>query len=110
MLGNAFLLPLDRALAAQKHAHFRWMDDLFIFGRSIAACNDVVGTVDEALATMGLQRSIPKTRIYPNRAALMVFEDSLLVSLGHDMAFDKIQAADLLHTAFDCFILEHRSV
>ena len=101
VLGNAFLLPLDLAIARRKHTHLRWMDDLFIFGPSITDCNDIVGPLDEALGALGLKRSVQKTNTYGNRDAIDLIEDRLLTSLGDDMKRHKALATERLHDAFD---------
>ena len=104
VLGNALLKPVDDAIRSVRRTHLRWIDDMFIFGPTIADCEGVVEPVDEALTALGLARAVPKTNLYGNGDAIGAMQDGVLASLEHDVRFYKALAKELLHDAFDCYI------
>jgi hypothetical protein len=104
VLGNAFLMPVDRALRACG-VHLRWMDDLFIFRPTLDDCRDVVEPLDEALDLLSLTRSRRKTKFLTNGLAIAEVNDRLLTSLDYEMRFMKIESKELLHTAFDMYVI-----
>ena len=56
-LGNAFLGPVDRALALAGVEHSRWMDDFLILGLTLDDCDIAVDAAEEELKLLKLRFS-----------------------------------------------------
>jgi hypothetical protein len=78
VLGNAFLMPLDRRMRSDSVTHLRYMDDVFLFSRT-PALEDVLQGIDQELNSLSLQRSVNKTKTFTDRAtAIEELQDSVL--------------------------------
>jgi hypothetical protein len=77
VLGNAFLEPLDAALAKEGVAHFRYMDDVVVVGEDLNE-ESITATVDRTLGALGLVRNKDKTRPYSAGMAAEALQDMLL--------------------------------
>jgi hypothetical protein len=75
----AVLSAVDESLG--RRPFLRWVDDYLIGVRSEEDGTAVLDRIDEALASLGLERSRPKTRVLP-RGAGGVWPGSL--SAGED--------------------------
>jgi hypothetical protein len=60
VLANAVLMSVD---AEVRTGFVRWLDDYFVAARSEREAAEVLDRLDGALADLGLERSVPKTRI-----------------------------------------------
>jgi hypothetical protein len=101
-LGNVFLEGLDRQLISAGARHFRYMDDLFIFGETARVRDALIEVVDANLETLGLERSISKTHRFddPHRAIRQIRRSNLSylgALLKHRPEFGR----RALHFAFD---------
>jgi reverse transcriptase-like protein len=102
ILGNAFLIPVDRMLMSLGAEHLRWMDDFKIMGRDTQACESIVGRFDQFLRTQGLTRADKKTDYYSDPpSAIAALRDDRLASLGSSLETWDDRAMDELRTAFD---------
>ena len=82
-LGNVYLEGLDRQLISAGARHFRYMDDLFIFGETRVVCEALIEVVDANLKILDLERSIPKTYPFDDpEKALAHIRHSRLSGLG----------------------------
>jgi hypothetical protein len=102
ILGNAFLIPVDRMLISAGIQYVRWMDDYKLMCSNEAALRSIEESFDQFVFTQGLKRSIEKTECYPTAlAAIASLRDSKLASLGHWLNSGADWATDALHTAFE---------
>jgi hypothetical protein len=101
-LGNVYLEGLDRQLIGAGARHFRYMDDMFIFGETQGICHALIEVVDANLETLGLERSIPKTHFFddPERAITEI-RNSSLSYLGGLLRYRPEFGRRALHFAFD---------
>lgn len=77
--GTVYLAPLDEVLAEFSLAHYRYTDDTIYF----SAGGTLLREVDEALESLGLERSIDKTEEhYDPRSAREAIRKGLLDYLG----------------------------
>ncbi len=98
--GTAFLIPVDRQVAAVTDGSYRFTDDMVLFP---AAGNDhaaVLRTLDDALEPLHLSRSKDKTFVYEDRLeAIEAVDRILLAYLGSALglwggrALGKVRAA-----------------
>ena len=79
VLGTAFLVPVDEALARVGVSHYRYMDDIVVIGRGLVP-DDLTTVVDDTLLDLQLRRSEAKTALYPAGVAPEAVED--VVSWG----------------------------
>lgn len=77
VMGTAFLMPLDDALARNGHTYFRYTDDVVVVGRDLAR-DDLEGMVTETLAELHLERSAEKTHWFPPFFATQAVDDIIL--------------------------------
>jgi len=102
VLGNAFLLTVDRMLISLGVEHVRWMDDYKCMAPDEAACRAIVEPLDEVLSAEGLTRSLEKTNIYDNRRdAIAALRDGRLASLGYWLNANTVRTVAELHDAWD---------
>ncbi len=84
ILGNAFLIPVDRMLMPLGAQYVRWMDDYKFMGHDDQTCRSIVSPFDQILRTQGLTRSEEKSDYYPNSlVAIAALRDGRLASLGY---------------------------
>lgn len=111
VLGNAYLLPLDwRLLAVPGLVHLRWMDDVYLFHRDFTQLKASVGTFDDEVGLLELDRSLDKSSIYESQAeALAALDDKMLTSLYESLR-KRPWSGRLLHRRFIEHILEADTV
>jgi hypothetical protein len=102
LLGNAYLVGVDRRLLDRRTSYIRWMDDF----RSVAAdadgCYAFLDAFDEILADERLARSEAKTAVYHDRrAAVAALRNGRLASLAHWLDMDVSRTTDELHEAWE---------
>jgi hypothetical protein len=106
VLGNAFLIPVDRMLMSIGAYYVRWMDDYKVMGRDDEACGSIVTRFDHFLGTQGLTRSGEKTRYYSDSlAAMAALRDGRLASLGYWLELGTDRTTSELRAAFDRHIV-----
>lgn len=106
LIGNAVLLPADKALEAGRFTYSRWSDDIWLYARSPHACEAALADLDAALAPLGLRLGREKTMIYPDTASsIAAINDALLTSLSRDA--DAPNGPEILHEVFDSMIAGH---
>jgi len=112
VIGNFFLIPLDRALETNGYQHLRWSDDILLFGTQISNCQDMIAVVDEVLADVGLTRSVSKTLPFDNVFdARKNIEDYLLTSLAAVLKEDEHgSGTNAVRQAFDEQVVNSREV
>ncbi len=111
VLGNAFLIPVDRMLMSLGAEYLRWMDDYKVMARDEHACRSLVEQFDQFLRTQGLTRSAKKTSYYDNSLdAIAALRDPGLASLGSRLALGTDRATDELRAAFDREIVDEDEV
>lgn len=102
VLGNAFLIPVDRMLISFGAEHLRWMDDYRCMAPDEPTCRAVIGPFDALLSGQGLRRSVNKTVVYDNpRDAIDALRDGRLASLGYWLQANIVRTTDELHDAWD---------
>lgn len=106
ILGNAFLIPVDRMLMSVGVEYVRWMDDYKLMGADALACRALEGPFDHFLSTQGLTRSVEKTEYYDNTlAAIAALRDGRLDSLGYRLRSGAEDADEDLRATFEREIL-----
>ena len=82
-LGNVYLEGLDRDLINAGAKHFRYMDDMSIFGETSAVCDALIEMLDAKLRAMGLERSERKTHFFNDpELAIAHLQNAKLSYLG----------------------------
>jgi len=111
VMGNFFLHPVDRSLEANGFEYLRWSDDILIFGRTMASCQETMLLLDDMLSNLRLARSIPKTlpfaNVYDARRNLC---DPSLASLTDVLKFDDEIGMEAVRFAYDSQIRGHPEV
>lgn len=105
VLGNAFLMPVDKAIIGAGVEYLRWMDDLLAFAHRVEDCCAALDAADEVMQQLGLRRSREKTKLFEDlEEAREEVRDGLLVSLGSTLRGDRNLGALAVRKAFDSYL------
>jgi hypothetical protein len=84
--GTAFLKPVDIAMQRATDGYYRYTDDIVYFVTDPAA-GDLLATLDEGLAELGLRRGVDKTEVHHDPAAAReAIDRRLFASLSNGLS------------------------
>jgi hypothetical protein len=101
ILGNFYLLPIDRYLGMQSVRHIRFQDDIKIFSESSATLRRVLRQCVRILRGRHLNFSVHKTRLLEGDEILTEFEDAVKDAIQYGIKIGAASVADDLHQLFD---------
>lgn len=101
MLANLYLVPLDLEIARHGFRHFRYSDDVYIFGEDWISLREVILEANRLLRYRHLNLSGMKTHIIGSHAVAEEFEDSEKDALSYGVSFDLYWAQSELQAFFD---------
>ncbi|MEV0314546.1 RNA-directed DNA polymerase [Nonomuraea fuscirosea] len=101
MLANLYLVPLDLEIARHGFRHFRYSDDVYIFGDDWISLREVILKANRLLRYRHLNLSGMKTNIIGSHAVAEEFEDSEKDALSYGVSFDLPWVQSELHDFFD---------
>jgi hypothetical protein len=101
ILGNFYLLPVDRYLSMQAVKHIRFQDDIKIFSESPSTLRKVLRECVRILRGRHLNFSVHKTKLLEGDEIIADFEDSIKDAIQYGIKVDADSVSDDLHALFD---------
>ncbi|MET8864039.1 RNA-directed DNA polymerase [Nonomuraea sp. NPDC004580] len=101
LLANLYLMPLDLEIARLGHRHFRYSDDIYIFGDDWITLREVLLKANRLLRYRHLNLSGPKTKIMAGREIQAHFEDKEKDAISYGIDIAAPWAPDALRSFFD---------
>jgi hypothetical protein len=101
ILGNFYLLPIDRYLRMQAVKHIRFQDDIKIFSESPSTLRRVQRECIRILRGRHLNFSVHKTKLLEGDEMIADFEDSVKDAIQYGINAKCNTVTDNLHELFD---------
>ncbi len=101
ILGNFYLLPVDRLLALRPVRYVRYQDDLKVFGASEAELRTALRDIIQLLRARHLSLSVHKTKILTGDEIDKEFEDSRKGAISYGIEIGDPHSQDELRRLFD---------
>jgi hypothetical protein len=101
LLANLYLVELDLEIVRRGFRHFRYSDDVYIFGEDWIALREILLEATKILRYRHLTLAGAKTKIYPSREIDKVFEDGEKDAIGYGVRNLTVESIEDLHNLFD---------
>ncbi|MEU5879458.1 RNA-directed DNA polymerase [Spirillospora sp. NPDC047279] len=101
LLANLYLFPLDNEISRRGFRHYRYSDDIYIFGEDWVALREMLLEANRILRYRHLTLSGAKTTIYRSREIGDVFEDDEKDAIGYGVRNLDVGSIEDLHALFD---------
>ncbi|MEE6260195.1 RNA-directed DNA polymerase [Plantactinospora sonchi] len=101
ILANLYLLPVDLALKREGFKHFRYSDDMLIFGADWLALRKALLHLTAILRSRRLVLAGAKTHVFPADGVLDELLDADMNAINYGIATGKDEAPADLHKFFD---------
>lgn len=101
LLANLYLVELDLEIARRGFRHFRYSDDIYIFGEDWLALREMLLEATKILRYRHLTLAGVKTKIYPSSEIGNVIEDEEKDAIGYGVRNLTVEKIEDLHELFD---------
>ncbi len=101
ILANLYLMPLDSELRRSGFTHFRYSDDMYIFGKDWTALRQVLVAANKTLRHRHLNLAASKTEIIDSASILQHLEDRVKDSISYGVNVGMEGVEGDLHDLFD---------
>jgi hypothetical protein len=101
MLANLYLIPLDVEIKRRGFRHYRYSDDVYIFGEDWISLREVILEANKILRHRHLNLSGSKTKIIGHRDVAAQFEDTEKDAISYGVSAGKPESIQELYNFFD---------
>ncbi|MFG1952842.1 RNA-directed DNA polymerase [Micromonospora sp. NPDC048830] len=108
LLANLYLLPVDSEISRNRLKHFRYSDDIYIFGNSWVELRQAIIDITGTLRNRHLTLSSSKTRIIPSNLIVKEFEEAEKDAINYGITVDSPKTRAELWDFFDRTVAEER--